>query len=140
MARDIDTCGGRYVATQLDICLLSKQSIYARVARIRYVAFGNERSIAPQTYFSRFAHRAKHIERVSAISNAKRISSDASAAHIDVESACQRHDRFDVSRRGEQIKRLDALRRISILTENANISCECCGITRNVNYSLRIEA
>ena len=84
-----------FACGELDICSLCEQSIYARVARIRYVAFGNECRLrlfllAPQ-----------------GISSAKRISSDASAAHIDVESSCETHDGLDMPCSGKHINRIN---------------------------------
>ena len=50
---------------------------------------------APLCYLSRVARWATHIERVAPYRVAD-ISSDASAAHIDVEPTCETHDGLDV--------------------------------------------
>ena len=75
-----------------------------------------------QSHFPHFARRAKHIEHDSAIPNAKRMSSDVSAAHIDVESACQRHDGFDVGQDDDLIdKYTSALASIHSVADSDNM-------------------
>jgi hypothetical protein len=78
---------------ELDMFSLCSNSIYFSLntmyfsREIRYVAQAQRVSMAPLLcYFPRFAQRAKHIEREAPYRVAD-ISSDASAAHIDVESS-----------------------------------------------------
>ena len=74
------------------------------------------------------------IERFSAISNACRILSAASAAHIDVASSCQRHDGFDMPRSREHINRRDLTDFIARVGKPRAIACQRIGITRHVHY------
>ena len=76
--------------------------IFLATLEIRYVAYGNECRLRRCCYLSRVARWATHIERVAPYRVAD-ISSDASAAHIDVESSCETHDGLDVSRTREHI-------------------------------------
>lgn len=68
-----------------DIISPSEIAILFLVAKQRYVAFGNEESIIALP----ISCPAGHIERDRVIS------SDASAAHIDVKFACETYDDFE---------------------------------------------
>ena len=83
---DVSFC--RYVASQLDICSRCEQSIYARYARIRYVAYGNECRLRRTFVTSLALPIGQRISSALAPYRVADISSDASAAHIDVEPTC----------------------------------------------------
>ena len=82
--------------------------IFLATLEIRYVAFGNEGRNTP-CFSPRRAYRVaeQHIEP-------KAISSDASAAHIDVESSRQRHDRLNV---GHKTKRYIFVPKMGVTTK-----------------------
>ena len=88
--------------------MLLRNSICFRYAQTRYMlisfAFGML-PLATSVDCAFFLHALQGISSASAPYRVADISSDASAAHIDVESSCQRHDRFDMAGSGEQIKR-----------------------------------
>ena len=109
---------------ELDIFCFAKFDICSRCEHSICCASRNERRFAPRrVLFSRL--RSKHIERVSAISNAKRISSGASAAHIDVEPTCETHDGLDMPCHREQVERIYDVRVISKLLKQNDITCQC---------------
>ena len=84
---------------------LCSNSIFARVASNRYVAYGNESRYAADALFPNLVLLSGKTYRVPAgiyRAAAGGISSDASAAHIDVESSCETHDGLDM---GHKTKR-----------------------------------
>ena len=101
--------------------------IFLATLEIRYVAYGNESRLrlfllAPQGISSALAPY-----RVADIS------SDASAAHIDVESSFETNDGLDMSCRGEQIERCDGADGESEVGKNSAIACESSRVAGDVN-------
>ena len=99
----------RYVASQLDMFSLRSNSIYAHFIRIRYVAYGNESRLR------HFLIAPQGISSALALYRVADISSDASAAHIDVESSCETHDRLDMPCTRKHIDRLNVAYFVSAL-------------------------
>ena len=101
--------------------------IFLATLEIRYVAYGNECRLRL------FLHAPQGISSALAPYRVADISSGASAAHIDVESSCQRHDRFDMPRHREQIHRRHLSNFISQRAQECAVACERFGIAGDVD-------
>ena len=76
--------------------------IFLTMLEIRYVAYGNECRLHRASVISLALPIGQRISSALAPYRVADISSDASAAHIDVESSCEAHDRLDM---GQEYKR-----------------------------------
>ena len=116
----------RYVfaTLKLDICSFHSHSICCLWQRVSIAPF----LLAPQGISSALAPY-----RVADIS------SDASAAHIDVEPTCETHDGLDVPCHREQIKGVNRVCIISHFSEENDVSCESFGVAGDIYYPLWVK-
>jgi len=128
----------RYVAMQLDICSHCEQSIYFSL-RSKFDMLPTATSVdcaAVVTYLA--LPVGQRISSALAPYRVADISSDASAAHIDVEPTCETHDGLDMACPRKHIENVNRGCDLIIFKQRSYVSCHCVGIAGNVNNAVRL--